>query len=82
MGGTALALAPRLAGLARYMGAPLDEAHILRELRRACWWDTALSAGPGPLAAAEAWGVGARVVWGSDFPGQSPRVVRSIEIRD
>ncbi|KAI0307149.1 hypothetical protein B0F90DRAFT_1909778 [Multifurca ochricompacta] len=42
MGGSTLALAPRVAGLARYMGASLSEDEILSEFRR-YWWDVALS---------------------------------------
>jgi hypothetical protein len=78
MGGSTLALAPRVAGLARYMGATLSEDEILIEFRR-FWWDTALSGGggPGPLTAtassscgAETGGFGDRILWGSDFPGE------------
>lgn len=87
MGGSTLALAPRVAGLARYMGAPLSEDDILREFRR-FWWDTALSGG-GPQVSltaggAEAWGVGDRILWGSDFPGElkegraTPKPVRGL----
>jgi predicted TIM-barrel fold metal-dependent hydrolase len=67
MGGSALALAPRIAALAAYMGAPLSAPQILAEFRR-CWWDSALAGGV-PAAAARAFGVEGRVVWGSDFPG-------------
>jgi hypothetical protein len=79
MGGSTLALAPRVAGLARYMGATLSEDEILIEFRR-FWWDTALSGGGGgPLTATTAsscgaetvtWSFGDRIVWGSDFPGE------------
>ncbi|KAI0278890.1 hypothetical protein BGY98DRAFT_972017 [Russula aff. rugulosa BPL654] len=80
MGGSTLALAPRVAGLARYMGATLSEDEILIEFRR-FWWDTALSGGgSGPLTAAiattasscgtETWSFGDRILWGSDFPGE------------
>jgi predicted TIM-barrel fold metal-dependent hydrolase len=75
MGGSTLALAPRVAGLARYMGAQLSEDEILIEFQR-FWWDTALSGGGGPLFTAcgaeeEVWGgFGDRILWGSDFPGE------------
>ena len=80
MGGSTLALAPRVAGLARYMGATLSEDEILIEFRR-FWWDTALSGGggggPGPLtttapssSGAGTCGFGDRILWGSDFPGE------------
>lgn len=69
MGGSTLALAPRVAGLARYMGAPLSEDDILGEFRR-FWWDTALSGG-GPQASLTAGGTD-RILWGSDFPGELP----------
>lgn len=75
MGGSTLALAPRVAGLARYMGATLSEEEILIEFRR-FWLDTALSGGGGPLTAtassrgAETWSFGDRILWGSDFPGE------------
>lgn len=71
MGGSTLALAPRVAGLARYMGATLSEDEILIEFRR-FWWDTALSGGADPLTAtaAETWSFGDRILWGSDFPGE------------
>ncbi len=73
MGGSTLALAPRVAGLARYMGAPLSEDEILIEFRK-FWWDTALSGGPLTAATAscgaEAWSSGDRILWGSDFPGE------------
>ena len=77
MGGSTLALALRVAGLARYMGATLSEDEILIEFRR-FWWDTALSGvGGGPLTAtassscgAETWSFGDRILWGSDFPGE------------
>jgi 6-methylsalicylate decarboxylase len=81
MGGSTLALAPRVAGLSRYMGATLSEDEILIEFRK-FWWDTALSSG-GPLTAAvssssssssscgtDAWSFGDRIIWGSDFPGE------------
>ena len=74
MGGSTMGLAPRVAGLARYMGATLSEDEILLEFQR-FWWDTALSGG-GPLTAtasscgAEAWSFGERILWGSDFPGE------------
>jgi hypothetical protein len=77
MGGSTLALAPRVAALARYMGATLSEDEILIEFRR-FYWDTALSGG-GPLTAtasspsscgAETWSFGDRILWGSDFPGE------------
>ncbi|KAI0053582.1 amidohydrolase 2 [Auriscalpium vulgare] len=67
MGGSTLALASRVAALSHYMDSPLSEADILAELRK-CWWDTALGAGETTLSAAEALGVGERIVWGSDFP--------------
>lgn len=78
MGGSTLALAPRVAGLARYMGATLSEDEILIEFRR-FWLDTALSGGggPGPLTTtvssscgAGTWSFGDRILWGSDFPGE------------
>jgi hypothetical protein len=81
MGGSTLALAPRVAGLARYMGATLSEDEILIEFR-GFWWDTALSGGGPPLTAmatattasscgaAETWSFGDRILWGSDFPGE------------
>ena len=80
MGGSTLALAPRVAGLARYMGATLSEDEILIEFRR-FWWDTALSGGGGGLLTAatattasscgtETWSFGDRILWGSDFPGE------------
>jgi predicted TIM-barrel fold metal-dependent hydrolase len=73
MGGSTLALAPRVAGLARYMGAALSEDEILSEFRR-FWWDTALSGGGGPLltscGAEEETRGGDRILWGSDFPGE------------
>lgn len=82
MGGSTLALAPRVAGLARYMGATLSEDEILIEFRR-FWWDTALSGGPGPLTAtgsspcgAETWSFGDRILWGSDFPAVSLDTIR------
>jgi predicted TIM-barrel fold metal-dependent hydrolase len=65
MGGSTVALAPRVAGLARYMGASLSEEEILLEFRR-YWWDTALSG----ISPAEEWNfVGDHILWGSDFPG-------------
>ena len=64
MGGSTLALGPRVAGLGRYMGTSLSEDEILNEFRR-YWWDTALSG----ISATEEWGVGDRILWGSDFPG-------------
>jgi hypothetical protein len=72
MGGSTLALAPRVAGLARYMGASLSEDEILIEFRR-FWWDTALSGGPGTEAGA---GFGDRILWGSDFPGELTRILQ------
>jgi len=68
MGGSTLALAPRVAGLARYMGASLAEDEILIEFRR-YWWDTALSGISAAAGGAEEWGIGDRILWGSDFPG-------------
>lgn len=75
MGGSTLALATRVAGLARYMGAPLSEDEILTEFRR-YWWDSALSGASvtSPCGAeAWGWGVGDRILWGSDFPGEPKR---------
>lgn len=77
MGGSTLALAPRVAGLARYMGATLSEDEILIEFRR-FWLDTALSGdGDGGTLTATASSCGAetrsfrdRILWGSDFPGE------------
>lgn len=76
MGGTTLALATRVAGLARYMGATLSEEEIVIEFQR-FWWDAALSGGgDGPLTTrasscgAETWNFGDRILWGSDFPGE------------
>lgn len=69
LGGSTLSLVPRVAGLSQYMGAPLLEEEILSEFRR-YWWDAALS---GSCAAqiVESWGLGDRILWGSDFPGAS-----------
>ncbi len=82
MGGSALALAPRVAGLARYMGAPLSEDEILIEFQK-FWWDTALSGGGGPFTAASCggaeactWNFGDRILWGSDFPGEQKKVLK------
>jgi len=72
MGGSTLALASRVAGLARYMRAPLSEDEILMEFRR-YWWDTALSGGSFTAYNAETWGIGDRVLWGSDFPGEQKK---------
>jgi hypothetical protein len=78
MGGSTLALAPRVAGLGRYMGALLSEDEILIEFRK-FWWDTALSGGPLTAGTAsygaEAWNFGVRILWGSDFPGEQKRPV-------
>ena len=69
MGGSTVALAPRVAGLARYMGASLSEDETLLEFRR-YWWDTALSGISAAACGAEEWSVvGDRILWGSDFPG-------------
>ena len=68
MGGSTPALASRVAGLARYMGAPLSEDEMLIEFRR-YWWDAALSGISATACGAEEWGVGDRILWGSDFPG-------------
>jgi len=72
LGGSAPALAPRIAGLSSChpLEYGLSEADILDEYRR-CWWDIALSADVSSLSALEAWGVSDRIVWGSDFPGQN-----------
>jgi hypothetical protein len=69
MGGSTLALVPRVAGLSPYMGAPLSEDEILSEFRR-YWWDAALS-GSCAARVVESWGLGNRIFWGSDFPGAS-----------
>lgn len=69
MGGSTLALVPRVAGLSSYMGAPLSEGEILSEFRR-YWWDAALSGGCAARIV-ESWGLGDRIFWGSDFPGAS-----------
>jgi len=69
MGGSTIALVPRVAGLSPYMGAPLSEDEILSEFRR-YWWDAALSGGCAARVV-ESWGLGDRVFWGSDFPGAS-----------
>ncbi|KAI0268242.1 hypothetical protein BC834DRAFT_783894, partial [Gloeopeniophorella convolvens] len=65
-GGSTPALAARVAGLGRYMGAALSEDEILTEFQR-CWWDAALG-GRSAALAAHAWEMGVRVLWGSDFP--------------
>ncbi|KAI9452088.1 amidohydrolase 2 [Russula earlei] len=75
MGGSTLALAPRVAGLARYMGAPLSEDEILMEFRR-YWWDTALSGSSSAACSAEGWGIGDHILWGSDFPAVSLDTIR------
>lgn len=74
MGGSTLALASRVAGLSRYMGAALSEDEILIEFQR-FWWDTALSGGGGgPLTAC---GAGDdRILWGSDFPGEKKMILQ------
>jgi hypothetical protein len=69
MGGSTPALAARVAGLARYMGASLSEDEMMIEFRR-YWWDSALSGSYVTTCGAEGWGVGDRVLWGSDFPGE------------
>ena len=69
MGGSTLALARRVAGLARYMGASLSEDEILIEFRR-YWWDAALSGSSVTTYDAKEWGFGDRILWGSDFPGE------------
>ena len=69
MGGSTLSLMSRVAGLSPYMGAPLSEEEILSEFRR-YWWDAALSGGCATRIA-ESWGLGNRILWGSDFPGAS-----------
>jgi hypothetical protein len=69
MGGSTLALVQRVAGLARYMGASLSEDEILIEFRR-YWWDSALSGSYVTASGTEGWGVGDRILWGSDFPGE------------
>ncbi|KAI0005031.1 amidohydrolase 2 [Russula compacta] len=75
MGGSTLALAPRVAGLARYMGAPLSGDEILFEFRR-YWWDTALSGTSVTECGAQVWGFGDRILWGSDFPAVSLETIR------
>ncbi|KAI0310803.1 hypothetical protein OF83DRAFT_1069948 [Amylostereum chailletii] len=67
LGGTTTSIAPRVAALARYMGATLSEAQILDEFRK-CWWDSALCTGAAIGGAYEVVSK-ERVVWGSDFPG-------------
>ncbi|THH15208.1 hypothetical protein EW146_g5238 [Bondarzewia mesenterica] len=79
MGGSTLVLAPRAAALSRYMGSRLSESEIMDELKRCCWWDSALSTGAGPLGAVEACGVGERVLWGSDFPAVPLETIRWFE---
>ena len=75
MGGSTLALAPRVAGLAPYMGAPLSEDEILGEFRR-FWWDTALSGDGGGSQASLTVGGTDRILWGSDFPGELKGILR------
>ncbi|KAI0034071.1 hypothetical protein K488DRAFT_77449 [Vararia minispora EC-137] len=77
MGGSTLALAHRVAALSAYMGAPLTEEGILDEFRR-CWWDCALS---GTTEAAQAFGVGKQVVWGSDFPAVPLDAIRWFDVQ-
>jgi len=74
MGGSTLSLVPRVAGLSQYMGAPLSEADILSEFRR-YWWDAALSGGCATQIV-ESWGLGNRILWGSDFPAVSLDTIR------
>jgi hypothetical protein len=69
MGGSTLSLVSRVAGLSPYMGALLSEEEILSEFRR-YWWDAALSGGAATRIV-ESWGLGDRILWGSDFPGAS-----------
>ncbi|KAI0254707.1 hypothetical protein BJV78DRAFT_1182319 [Lactifluus subvellereus] len=78
MGGSTLALAPRVAGLSRYMGAPLSEEEIIAEFRR-YWWDAALSGNSVAAGGAESWGFGERILWGSDFPAVSLGTIRWFE---
>jgi len=75
MGGSTLALVQRVAGLARYMGASLSEDEILIEFRR-YWWDSALSGSYVTACGTKGWGVGDRILWGSDFPAVSMDTVR------
>ncbi len=81
MGGSTLALMPRVAALSRYMGAPLSEDEILSEFRR-YWWDAALNGGCAAQLV-ESWGLGDRVFWGSDFPGanRTDVIIRTANIR-
>ncbi|KAH9062685.1 amidohydrolase 2 [Lactarius vividus] len=74
MGGSTLALIPRIAGLSSYMDAPLSEDEIISEFRR-YWWDTALSGGC-EARVVESWGLGDHVLWGSDFPAVSLDTIR------
>ncbi|VDC07293.1 unnamed protein product [Peniophora sp. CBMAI 1063] len=88
LGGSVLTLAHRVAALSTYMDGALStdetgkrlsltEDFVLAELRR-CYFDSALSSGPG-LAAARAMGVLDRIVWGSDFPAVPLRTIHWFE---
>ena len=69
-GGTTIALAPRVAILSRHMGCALTADEILQDFRT-FYYETALSAYEPTLLALEAFVHPSRILFGTDFPGQS-----------
>lgn len=69
-GGTTIALAPRVAILSRYMGCALTADQILEDFKT-FYYETALSAYEPTLLALEAFVHPSRILFGTDFPGQS-----------
>ncbi|PCH41077.1 hypothetical protein WOLCODRAFT_71250, partial [Wolfiporia cocos MD-104 SS10] len=70
LGGSALALAPRVAVLSRHMGCALTSEEILEDFR-SFYYDTALSAHESTLTAATAFVGHERILFGTDFPAVS-----------
>ena len=69
MGGSAIALSPRVAVLSRHMGCPLTEEEIIDDFK-SFYFDTALSAFDTNLKMLESFVPLDRILFGSDLPGK------------
>lgn len=75
LGGSTLALAPRVAVLSRHMGCPLTPDEILEDFK-SFYYETALSAHDTTLTAAKSFVEPDHILFGTDFPAVSQEMAQ------
>ena len=76
LGGSTVWLAPRAAVLSAYMGSPLSAEEILEDFKT-FYFDTALATNEATLSAMEKFVGPDRVLFGTDYCGAPPSVIRT-----